>query len=184
MAICQPPDDFYLSSNGLNENLPGNRGSFHLCRAEEIDYNKCDAASLTAGGFHKISLLRGHNRYHFAGKSVDTSDTLLLFSGPQMPYTFEPLSNDTSGFCCYFRVPFLSEKMKHNISQLPLFLQKGKSSFQLSDAQDNYVSRIYAKMLGEMHSDYLYKSELLKNYVMELIHYALKISPLPVKHAG
>lgn len=184
MAICQPPDDFYLSQNGLNQNLPGTWGNFNLCRAEDIDYGKCATAEFVAGQYHKISLLRGHNRYHFAGKTIDIADTLLLFSNPQMPYTFEPLSNDTSGFCCFFRVPFLSEKMKHNINQLPMFLQKGKSSFQLSDAQDAYVSRIYTKMLGEVHSDYLYKFDLLRNYVMELIHYALKISPLPVKHPG
>lgn len=178
MATTNPPEDFYpLKCNGYTSLPQSNFQSFSVFKAEDIDFDTCNQQRFSLFNFHKISLLRGHNRYHFAGKSVDTSGPVLLFSNPTMPYTFEPLNNDTTGFCCLFKVPFLSEQMKNNINELPLFLQKGKSSFYLNNLQDNDVSGIYRKMLGEIYSDYLYKEDLLRNYVVELIHYALKISP-------
>jgi AraC family transcriptional activator of pobA len=39
------------------------------------------------------------------------------------------------------------------------------------------VAQVFDKMLGEIRSEYKFKYDLLRNYLTELIHYALKIQP-------
>ena len=51
------------------------------------------------------------------------------------------------------------------------------SSYHGIDKQDAHVSQIFEKMADEINSDYQFKYDLLRNYTMELIHYALKMQP-------
>jgi AraC-like DNA-binding protein len=67
--------------------------------------------------------------------------------------------------------------LRNNIHELPMFATGGKPSYALNLEQDQYVSQIFDKMLNEIKSDYKFKYDLLRNYVTELIHYALKIAP-------
>jgi AraC-like DNA-binding protein len=58
-----------------------------------------------------------------------------------------------------------------------MFAPGGKPAYVLNRAQDKYVSQVFTKMLDEIGSDYMYKYDLIRNYVTELVHYALKIKP-------
>jgi AraC-like DNA-binding protein len=48
----------------------------------------------------------------------------------------------------------------------------------LTDEQADEIALIFKKMLQEIASGYLYKYDLLRNYVLELIHYGQKLQPL------
>src|SRR6202012_1611171 len=48
----------------------------------------------------------------------------------------------------------------------------------LSDTQVDEVEQIFLKMHKEIGSDYAYKYDLLRNYVLELIHYGQKLQPM------
>lgn len=121
--------------------------------------------------------MRGKNRYHYADKSIEVEGTTLMFFNPQVPYTYESLSDDHAGYFCIFKEPFFTEKLKGNMNELPMFSPGGKPSYMLTAEQDKYVSQIYEKMLTEIGSDYRFKYDLLRNYVTELVHYALKMEP-------
>jgi hypothetical protein len=99
---------------------------------------------------------------------------VLVFFDPQLPYVWKSLSADQTGFFCVFDETFFTEKMNDNIGQLPMFRPGGEPVYFLTEAQDNVVSGIFSRMLNELSSDYVYKYDLLRNYVTELIHFALK----------
>jgi AraC-like DNA-binding protein len=58
-----------------------------------------------------------------------------------------------------------------------MFIPGNKPSYALDKTQDNFVSQVFEKMVGEIRSDYVYKYDLIRNYIMEMVHYALKMQP-------
>lgn len=149
-------------------------GNFDVLRLEDVmqpgpAYDKCSRRD-----FYKIALVRGDNRYYYADRSISISGMTLIFFNPHEPYTWESLSDDQTGFICVFKEPFFTRKMKENINRLPMFKAGGKPAYFLTKEQDSAVSGIFNRMLNELTSDYLYKYDLLRNYVTELIHFVLK----------
>jgi AraC family transcriptional activator of pobA len=63
------------------------------------------------------------------------------------------------------------------LDELPIFKSGGYPVFQLNTTQVKEISAIYDKMFTELASDYAYKYDLLRNYVLELIHYGQKLQP-------
>lgn len=149
-------------------------GHFDVLRLEDViqpgpAHEKCKRRD-----FYKIGLVRGNSRCYFGDRSISISGASLIFFNPQVPYTWESLSDDQTGFICIFKAPFFTEKMKENINRLPMFKAGGEPVYRLTKEQDGVVSGIFNRMLNELPSDYLYKYDLLRNYVTELIHFALK----------
>lgn len=169
--------DFYQNKFNKRPELQPGIGHFNVFRLEDclqhgesnITYNRRD--------FYKVLLIRGNNRYHYADKSIEISGTTLLFFNPQVPYTWESLSGEITGMFCIFTESFFTEKIRTSLGELPMFAPSGKPTYILNDQQDADVAVIFNKMLDEIDSDYTYKYDLLRNYVTELIHYALKRQP-------
>ncbi|QHS60198.1 helix-turn-helix domain-containing protein [Chitinophaga agri] len=127
--------------------------------------------------FYKIALSRGRGFYHYADKSIEVSGTTLMFFNPNVPYTWQSLSPDTTGYFCIFKEGFFTERMRGSLTDFPMFAPGGKPAYFLNDIQDQQVSAIFERMLEEIQSDYVHKYDLLMNYVTEVIHYALKLLP-------
>jgi AraC family transcriptional activator of pobA len=168
-------EEFYQHKlNYLPSNLQNEIGHFNVFRLEDcistpVHYSRKD--------FYKVTLIRGSNRYHYADKSIELDGPTLIFFNPQVPYTWEPLSGDTSGFFCIFTRSFFTEKILGGLSELPMYQVGGKPAYNLNETQDQQVSIIFQKMLDEIKSEYAYKYDLLRNYVTELTHLALKSRP-------
>jgi AraC family transcriptional activator of pobA len=178
MAQTETIEEFYNSKfNWLPENLSQDIGHFNVFRIEECHGPNATPVKYSRRDFYKISLFRGKTIYHYADKSIEVDGTTLIFFNPQVPYTIESLSGDRTGYFCIFKESFFTEMLRNNIHELPMFTIGGKPSYSLKPEQDQYVSQLFDKMLGEIKSDYKFKYDLLRNYVTELIHYALKIAP-------
>lgn len=178
MTKTETLEDFYrLKFNFLPENLKKDIGHFNVFKLEEC--NKPDAPPIqySRREYYKIALMRGKHAYHYADKSLEVNGTTLLFFNPNVPYTFERLTENPTGFFCIFKDAFFTEHLRGGIKDLPMFLPGGKPSYILNKEQDKYVSQIFEKMLAEINSDYTYKYDLLRNYITEMIHYALKMQP-------
>lgn len=171
-------EEFYKNKfNYIPENLKKDLGHFNVFRLEDATKEDAVAVNYCRRDFYKISLIRGRNVYHYAEKSIEVSGTTLIFFNPQVPYTWESLSDDKTGFFCIFREAFFSEVFRRNIHDLPMFKFGGKPAYLLTEAQDKQISEIFQKMQQEINSEYLYKYELIRNYVTEMIHAAMKITP-------
>ncbi|MGQ2985413.1 helix-turn-helix domain-containing protein [Flavobacterium sp.] len=128
--------------------------------------------------YYKISLINGHNRAEYADKIIDINKHGLLFASPKIPYNYIPQDDEQSGSFCIFTHEFLASS--HNgvrLDELPIFKPGGYPVFQLTGPQAKEVEAIFEKMFSELDSDYAFKYDLLRNYVMELIHYGQKLQP-------
>lgn len=170
-------EDFYKNKfNYLPDNLKHDLGHFNVFRLEDC-LNDDTAMNYSRKDFYKISLIRGRNIYHYADKSIEISGTTLLFFNPDVPYTWESLSDDKTGFFCIFKPHFFTEALRSNIHDLPMFKFGGKPAYILNQEQEAQICNIFLKMLAEIDSDYKFKYDLIRNYVTEVIHAAMKIEP-------
>ncbi|WP_153798004.1 helix-turn-helix domain-containing protein [Foetidibacter luteolus] len=178
MARTETLEDFYKHKlNWLPDNLKKDIGHFNVFRLEDCIGPGKPPVQYSRRDYYKISLLRGETVYHYADKSIQVNGTTLMFFNPQVPYTIEPIAEDSTGSFCIFKEGFFSERMKGSLQELPMFALGGKPAYFLNEAQDKYVSAIFDKMFDEIGSDYTYKYDLLRTYVTEMIHYALKMQP-------
>jgi AraC family transcriptional regulator, transcriptional activator of pobA len=71
------------------------------------------------------------------------------------------------------------------LKDLPMYSPQGKPVYVLNAQQDAAFELIFQKMLDELDSNYVFKYDLIRNYILELIHGALKLQPSETlyKHA-
>jgi len=175
LAKAETLEDFYrYKFDYLPFNLQKDIGHFNVfkfedCISKPIKYTRRD--------FYKIALIRGKNIYHYADKSIEIDGITLMFFNPQVPYTWEAVSADNTGFFCIFSKSFFTEKIGMGLKDLPMYTLGGTPAYVLNQQQDEQLSGIFLRMLDEIKSDYAFKYDLLRNYVTELTHLALKSRP-------
>jgi AraC family transcriptional regulator, transcriptional activator of pobA len=131
--------------------------------------------------YYKISLITGHNTAEYADKVIEIEQSALLFATPKVPYHWIPKDFNQSGYFCIFTDEFLTQsKSGVMLDDLPIFKAGGHPVFQVSPAETAEIGVIFKKMFKELSSDYVYKYDLLRNYVLELIHYGQKLQPATV----
>src|SRR5262249_55278875 len=112
-------------------------------------------------------------------KSVMIERQGILFASPKIPYRYTPQTKEQSGFFCVFTKEFLSKaKTGLVLDDFPIFQAKSDFVFQLNDEQYAEMEVIFKKMDAELSSDYIYKHDLIRNYVLELIHNGQKLQPM------
>lgn len=178
MSNRESLEEFYAHKfNWLPENLQQDIGHFNVFKLEDTINQGGTPFKYARRDFYKISLIRGRTVFHYADKSIEVDGTSLIFFNPNVPYTYESLSDDRTGYFCIFKETFFTETLRTNLNELPMFGPGSKPSYMLNKTQDKHVSAIFKEMLEEINSDYKFKYDLLRNYVTELIHYAMKMQP-------
>lgn len=172
-------EDFYKHVlNGVPEGFTADGAHVNIMRLEK-GRRKVHAAPAKPArrDFYKISLLEGHSLIHYADRSIETKGSTLTFFNPLVPFTWEPLDSDCTGVNCLFNEAFFAEKLHTSLRALPMFTPGNKPSYELDEAQRAELERIFAKMESELLSDYRLKYELIRNYIVEILHFALKMEP-------
>ncbi|MFL9843323.1 helix-turn-helix domain-containing protein [Flavobacterium rhizosphaerae] len=135
--------------------------------------------------YYKISLIRGKNRAEYADKIIQVEKNALLFATPKVPYHWVPQDENQAGAFCVFTDDFLlKNKSGVVLDELPIFRSGGYPVFELSDEEADDLHFIFNKMKKEINSDYEYKYDLLRNYVLELIHHGQKLQPASTLHSS
>lgn len=171
--------DFYRSTSGLiPENINKEIGHFNVFRIADVYASKDVVMPYNRRAYYKISLINGKNRAEYADKVIDIEKNALLFATPRIPYNYTPQDDNQSGFFCIFSDSFLAKsKSGITLDELPIYQPGGYPVFQLTDESYNEIQDIFNKMIRELSSDYAYKYDLIRNYVLELIHYGQKLQP-------
>ncbi len=132
--------------------------------------------------YYKISLINGNNLVEFADKEIEIKQKGVLFASPKVPYRYIPQNEQQSGYFCVFTADFMHKsKTALSLDSLPIFSPKSDFIFQISDTQYDEMEQIFLKMNTEIQSDYAFKYDLLRNYVIELIHTGQKLKPIEGK---
>lgn len=169
-------EDFYQHKlNWMPDNLKKEIGHFNVFRLDDFTGACAKPIPYSRKDYFKISLIVGKNIVHYADKVIEMNQPALLFANPQIPYNWEPLEEQQSGFFCIFTDSFFNHF--GNIKEYPVFKPGGNPIFLLKDEQLKAVTNIYLKMFQEIDSDYVYKYDVLRNLVFELIHAALRMQP-------
>ena len=171
-------EEFYRSKmDYLPDNLRQDIGHFNVFRLDDFVGPKACKMPYSRKDFYKITLVSGRSNYHFADKTIELRGHALFFANPMVPYHWEPLDDDQTGLFCIFTEAFLQRQLSTLPQDLPMFKPGGQPVYFLSDEQVVALQPLFDKMLTELHSDYAYKYDLLRNYTMELLHSALKLQP-------
>ncbi|MBC6609815.1 helix-turn-helix domain-containing protein [Hymenobacter sp. BT507] len=130
--------------------------------------------------FYKISLIEGRSRIEYADQAVEVAGPALWFATSRVPYRWLPHNQDQTGYFCIFTEEFLLPvKGALAMEELPVFQPGGCPVLPLSSDEHAALAPLFQKMEQEMASTYAYKYDLLRAYLLELIHQGQKLQPAP-----
>ncbi len=128
--------------------------------------------------FYKICLTTGKSKIHYADRSYDEEGTILFFGNPHIPYSWETLSTTYVGYTCLFSEAFLQlSERSVSLQNSPLFKIGGTPILHITKEQRAFLNNIFQKMIEEEQSEYVYKDELIRNYIQLVLHEAMKLQP-------
>jgi hypothetical protein len=113
--------------------------------------------------FYNIRLSIGNS---LVGHSLSISNPNIIHITKYDDYLFD-------GAFCVFDKQFLYQYPF--VTEYEIFGQKGGNAFNLSDHHFIKVSELYESMFEEIKSDYMYKYDVLRIKVFELLHFVMKI---------
>jgi AraC-like DNA-binding protein len=135
--------------------------------------------------FYKVNLTTGNFIFHYADKSIETDETFLFCANPNIPYSCEPLSSNFTGYTCLFSEDFLKvSDRSESFRESPLFKIGGTPILKLDNEQKEFITSLFKRMLAEQSTDYVFKGELIRNYLNLIIHEAVKMQPSPAQTNG
>ncbi|QEE51018.1 helix-turn-helix domain-containing protein [Flavobacterium alkalisoli] len=173
--------EFYAQIKTDNPHIATDQlGHFNVFEIEKVHRSMASSPVMPYDKrtYFKISLIKGANKVEYADKTLFIERYGLLFATPKIPYSFNPVSEEQSGFFCVFTYDFLaSENISEKLDMLPVFRQGATPVFEITEQDYDVISLIYRKMQEELDSDYVYRYDLLRNYVLELVHKGQKLMP-------
>jgi AraC family transcriptional regulator, transcriptional activator of pobA len=175
-------EQFYHETAGLiPENINREIGHFNVFRIDELMAKMRESKQMPYNrrAYYKISLIIGKNRAEYADKVIEIEKRALLFATPRIPYHYVPEDDRQSGHFCIFTPDFLlPNKSGVVLDDLPIFRPGGYPVFQLTSGDAKELTAIFTKMHRELSSNYAYKYDLIRNYLLELIHFGQKLQPV------
>ncbi|WP_295791332.1 AraC family transcriptional regulator [Mucilaginibacter sp.] len=174
-------EDFYKETAALvPADINKEIGHFNIFKIDDFtaSLKKGSTMPYNRRAYYKISIISGRNKAQYADKEIDIEKNALLFATPKIPYHYLPQDDNQFGYFCIFTHDFLVQnKSGVVLDDLPIFQPGGYPVFQVTDEAVEEITAIFKKMYKEISSDYAYKYDLLRNYVLELIHYGQKLQP-------
>jgi AraC family transcriptional activator of pobA len=128
--------------------------------------------------FYKICINTSKSFIHYADRGIETDGTILFFGNPHIPYSWEIKSPSYNGYACVFTEDFIKKQDRsQSLNESPLFKIGGTPIFSLTAEQEVFIATMFKKMLSEQDTDYIFKDDLIRNYINLIIHEALKMQP-------
>jgi AraC-like DNA-binding protein len=176
MTRVETIEDFYKKKfDWMPENLRSEIGHFNVFRLDPFVGENAQPIPYKRRDYYKIMLVIGNSKVHYADKVVEVKKQALSFSNPHIPYKWEHTDNIRSGLFCVFDQHFFHQYGQ--LGQYEIFQPGGTHVFELSDEQVKTVENYFKRLFEEISSDYIHKYDVLRNLVLEVIHFAMKMQP-------
>lgn len=150
-------------------------GHFNIFKVEDILLPRHKQITYSRRSFFKISLVTGHSKIHYADKCIEVLESVLVFTNPMIPYFWERISEKHSGFVCIFTEDFFNRF--GNIKDYPVFQFTESAVIPVSANELPKYNELFLKMFDELQSEYVYKYDLIRNLLLEIVHGAQKMQP-------
>jgi AraC-like DNA-binding protein len=172
-------EEFYKNRpNLIPYGLKNELGHFNVFDITEQASPKHNTTTYRRKDFYKIKMLTGHFKFHYADKSIEIDGTALIFVHPYIPYHFEFIDPEVTGYLCIFKEDFFEHF--NQIKAYPIYQPGGNPCFKIEPGEINTFRQLYLQMQSEIRSGYAFKYDLLRNYLSELMHKAMKLRPADV----
>jgi AraC-like DNA-binding protein len=181
-------EDFYRSKlNHVPENLKQGIGHFNVFKLEDYSGPNKKPIPYSRRDYYKITLIKGRNRYHYADRTVEVKSRSLLFTNPMIPYNWEPIDDNQTGYFCIFTQDFFNSF--GSLKEYPLFQPGATPLYELTADEFVQTESLFEQMFSEMESSYTFKLDLIRTLVIQLIHTAMKLqpadaTPINIQHAN
>lgn len=158
-----------------NEELKLNQRGF------KISWNTLSKTKISAFGrrhFFLILLSIGESKVHFSNYTFHLKGSYLFFANPSLPYATEIISENHKGYACLFTEKFIAPiKRLESIQKSPLYNLQTSPAIKLNKEQEKKFLSIFNEIAVKDTTDYLYKDDLMRNYINLIIHEALQLKP-------
>jgi AraC family transcriptional activator of pobA len=153
-------------------------GDFKIFRVEEL-LTRTEEKLLIPhpyGARYQIGLIIGCNKPTCTERILGIKKNALLFVTPRNAYNWKQLFDPQSGYFCVFSHDFMIRDGSNLVlDDLPIFNSGKFPLFFLSDKEVEAILLIVKKIYDDLSSDYVFKDDLLRNYILELIHCGQKL---------
>lgn len=147
-------------------------------KAFQIENDSNDTRTYSRKEFYKICLTTGKSKIHYSDKTFEQEGTILFFGNPHIPYSWETISTTYVGYTILFSAEFFkNSERSESLQQSSFFKIGGTPVLKITSEQRDFLNTIFQKMITEQESDYVYKDELIRNYISLIIHESLKMEP-------
>jgi len=147
-------------------------------KAFQIEQDSADTRTYSRKEFYKICLTTGKSKIHYSDKTYEQEGTILFFGNPHIPYSWETISTTYVGYTILFSEEFFkNSERSESLQQSSFFKIGGTPVLKITEQQRDFLNTIFQKMIAEQESEYIYKDELIRNYISLIIHESLKMEP-------
>jgi len=147
-------------------------------KAFQIEQDGAETRTYSRKEFYKICLTTGRSKIHYSDKTFEQEGTVLFFGNPHIPYSWETISTTYVGYTILFSEDFFkNSERSESLQQSSFFKIGGTPVLKITEEQRTFLNTIFQKMIDEQESDYIYKDELIRNYISLIIHESLKLEP-------
>ena len=123
-------------------------------KAFQIEQDSAATRTYSRKEFYKICLTTGKSKIHYSDKTFEQEGTILF----------------SEEF-------FKNSERSESLQQSSFFKIGGTPVLKITEEQRTFLNTIFQKMIAEQESDYVYKDELIRNYISLIIHESLKLEP-------
>jgi AraC family transcriptional activator of pobA len=128
--------------------------------------------------YFKVWMTTGTGTIHYATRSIELTQPALIFSNPLVPYSFDGRQIDGAHICIFTEDYLRESNRSESLHDFSLFRVGSDPVFFLNEDQYREIATLFEKMLAELASDYVYRFELVRNYLNLIIHEGLKMEPV------
>lgn len=147
----------------MPESICKQLGQFNVFRLETPVPDRVKHEPYMRPDFYKIILMIGNGIIQ---------QKALVFFNPRIRCKGEYNGGISGGYYCTFGPDFFHQY--ENFNQYEVFHPNGINVFDLSEEQAITLTGYYECMFKEIDSNYLFKYDVLRNLVFELVHFAMK----------
>lgn len=147
-------------------------------KAFQIEHDSGDTRTYSRKEFYKICLTTGKSKIHYSDRTFEQEGTILFFGNPHIPYSWETISTTYVGYTILFSEDFFkNSERSESLQQSSFFKIGGTPVLKITEEQMTFLNTIFKKMISEQESNYVFKDELIRNYISLIIHESLKMEP-------
>ena len=126
---------------------------------------------------YSVVFIQGDCTVEFADQTHVVAGSSLLFTTPKIPFGLK-LADTANGVACIFSEHFISrQNNERNLKEFPIFKPGLQHVCHPNAEQQIKIGHIFDQMPEQQETNYAFKYDLLRTYLLQLIHHGQQMNP-------